>query len=323
MTRISKQWLPIAAAMLVAASAQAQAQRYPEKQITFVVPFAAGASTDLGARALARAVSEDVKQTIIVENKPGVDGLVGVQAFARMPADGYSILVSSSSTHVLNQHLYKSLPYDPVKDFIPVAMLYRGIQLIVVKGDSPIKSLQDLIDRAKANPGKLSFGASTATTRLAVEMFKQFSGTQFLYVPYKGVAPYLADLMSGTIDIASADVQSLRPLIEAGKLRALGVTSRNRHFLLPNVPSMDESGLKGLEFTYYAGVWLPAGTPAAIVNRVHDFTYKAVKSPVLSKFFTDSGAEIIELSLAEMAAHQAADIERLGKVVKGAGIQPQ
>lgn len=314
------------AALLVALAvspAGAQAQRYPERMITMVVPFGAGASTDVATRTLARALSEEVKQPVIVENRPGVDGLVGLQTFARAAPDGYSVLISSGSTFVLNPHLYKSLPYDPVKDFIPITMLYRGIQVLVVGGDSRIRTIQQLIETARANPGKLSFGASTATTRLAIELMQQIAGVKLLYVPYKAVGPYLADLMSGTIDLASADVQSLRSLIESGKLRALGVSSTNRHYLLPNVPTVEESGVKGYEFSYWVGTWLPGGAPGPVVTRLHELLYKVVKTPEMRKFITDGGAELVDYSLLELAALQAAELEKFGRVIRGAGIQPQ
>ena len=301
----------------------ASAQQYPARAITIVVPFGPGASTDMGARAYARALSEDTGQPVVVENKPGVDGLVGVQAFTRLPADGYSVLVSSSSTHTLNPGLYKQLPYDAQKDFIPVSMLYRGIQILVVKGDSPIKTLQDLADRVRANPGKVSFGASTPLTRLSVEIFRQSVGGQLLYVPYKAVGVFIADLMGGVIDMASADVPTLRGLIESGKLRALAVTSRTRHPALPNIPTMDESGLKGAELTYYAGSWLPTGAPPAIVTRLSELSVKAVKSAIMAKFINDSGAEAVEMSPSQLAAHQAAETEKMTKLLRAAGVQPQ
>jgi len=301
----------------------AHAQQYPTRPITIVVPFGPGASTDMGARAYARALSEDTGQPVIVENKPGVDGLVGVQAFTRTPADGYSVLVSSSSTHTLNPGLYKALPYDAMKDFIPVSMLYRGIQILVVKGDSPIKTLQDLTDYARANPGKITYGVSTPVTRLAIEMYRQGVGVQLLYVPYKAVAPYVADLMGGVIDMASADVPTLRPLIDAGKLRALAVTSMTRHRMLPNIPTLDEAGVKGAEFTYYAGSWLPAGTPAAVVSRLSELSVRAVKSPIMGKFINDSGADAVEMSPSQLVAHQAAEIEKMTRLLRAAGVQPQ
>ena len=301
----------------------AHAQQYPTRLITIVVPFGPGASTDMGARAYARAISEDTGQPVVVENKPGVDGLVGVQAFTRLAADGYSILVSSSSTHTLNPGLYKALPYDAMKDFIPVSMLYRGLQILVVKGDSPIKTLQDLTDRARANPGKITFGVSTPVTRLAVEMYRQGVGVQLLHVPYKAVAPYVADLLGGVIDMASADVPTLRGLIDSGKLRALAVTSITRHRMLPNVPTLDEAGVKGAEFTYYAGSWLPAGTPPAVVNRLSELSVKAVKSAIMAKFINDSGADAVEMSPSQLVAHQAAEIEKMTRLLRAAGVQPQ
>ena len=301
----------------------ASAQQYPTRTITIVVPFGPGASTDMGARAYAKAISDDTGQPVIVENKPGVDGLLGVQAFTRLPADGYSVLVSSSSTHTLNPGLYKTLPYDAVKDFTPVAMLYRGIQILVVKGDSPIKSLQDLTDRAKANPGKITYGVSTATTRLAVEMYRQGAGVDLLYVPYKAVGPYVTDLLGGVIDLASADVPTLRPLIDAGKLRALAVTAPTRHRMLPNVPTLEESGLKGAVITYYAGAWLPAGTPTAIVNRLSELSTKAIRSAAMQKFLNDTGSEAVEMNPSQLAAHQSAEIEKMTKLLRAAGVQPQ
>ena len=309
--------------VLLTISFASHAQRYPERLMTLIVPFGAGASTDIASRTIARALSDEIRQAVIVDNKPGVDGLVGLQAASRSVPDGYTVLISSGSTFVLNPHLYKTLPYDPVKDFSPITILYRGIQVLVVGPQSKLRSIQDLLDSARANPGGISFGASTATTRLAIELMQQAAGLKLLYVPYKAVGPYLTDLMSGQIDLAAADVQTLKPLIDSGKLRALGATSANRHALLPGVPTVDESGVKGYEFSYWVGAWLPAGAPAPVIARLNELMVKVVKSPEMRKFITDSGGELVDINLSAMTALQASEFEKFGRVIRGAGIPAQ
>ena len=316
-------WHAVVMVFALVISNSALAQRYPEKVVTLIVPYAAGASTDLTARALAKTLADDTKQPFIIENKPGVDALVGTQLTARSAPDGYTILIAGGSTFVLNPHLYKQLAYDPVRDFTPVSLLYRLTQVVVTGATSSFNSLQDLVGQAKQSPGKLTFAASAATQRLIFEMIQQMTGTNMLYIPYKGAAAYLADTSTKVIDASAADVLSVRGMIDAGQLRGLGVTSKSRHALLPKVPTIDEAGLRGFELTNWVGAWVPAATSLVVSTRLNELFNRAAKSPALQKFIIDGGGETLELNLTEFAALQAADMEKFGRAIKAAGIQAQ
>ncbi len=253
---------PTLLAAFAAAPAWAQG-KYPERPITFVVPFAAGSATDQLARALGASITADTKQAVIVDNKAGASGMMAAQAAARAPADGYTVLISTNTTHAANEHLYKKLPYDPVKDFVPVTGLGKGGQVLVVRADAPYKSVADLLAKAKKEPGKLSFGSGSSSSRVAGEMFKQLSHTEILHVPYKSNPQALTDLLGGQIDMMITDTATGVPQIKGGKVKALGVSTTKRIALLPDVPTIDEAGVKGYDMGYWFAAWVPANTPAA------------------------------------------------------------
>jgi tripartite-type tricarboxylate transporter receptor subunit TctC len=224
--------------------------KYPEKAVTFVVPFAAGSATDQLARALGSSITHDTKQAVIVDNKAGASGMLAAQAVARAPADGYTVLITTNTTHAANEHLYKKLSYDPVKDFVPVTGLGKGGQVLVVRTDAPYKSVGDLVSKAKQEPGKLSFGSGSSSSRVAGEMFKQLSGTNILHVPYKSNPQAITDLLGGQIDFMITDTATGVPQIKGGKLRALGASTTKRNPLLPEVPTprdLDRDDLRCLQ----------------------------------------------------------------------------
>lgn len=229
------------------ASAQ-QAANFPSKPITFVVPFAAGSATDLIARALGQAVTQSTGQSVIVENKGGASGMIAAQAAARAPADGYTVLITTNTTHAANEHLYKKLAYDPVKDFVPLTGLGKGGQVLVVNASAPFNSVQELLEHAKKNPGKLSFGSGSSSSRMAGEMLKQLGGVDILHVPYKSNPLAITDLMGGQIDLMITDVSTGVPQIQAGKLKALGFSTEERSVMLPDVPTIAEAGVNRPEF---------------------------------------------------------------------------
>ena len=206
-------------ALLVAATlvpgAFAQAGKYPAKALTFVVPFAAGSATDQLARALAQSITEQTKQAVVVENKAGASGMLAAQSAARAPADGYTVLITTNTTHAANEHLYKKLPYDPVKDFMPVTGLGKGGQVLVVKADSPYKNVAELVADAQKSPGKLSFGSGSSSSRVAGELFQQMAGTQILHVPYKSNPLAVTDLLGGKITMMITDTSTGVPQIKA------------------------------------------------------------------------------------------------------------
>ena len=316
----------LAAALLAAfAAAPACAQgKYPERPVTFIVPFAAGSATDQLARALGASITADTKQAVIVDNKAGASGMMAAQAAARAPADGYTVLISTNTTHAANEHLYKKLPYDPVKDFVPVTGLGKGGQVLVVRADAPYKNVADLLARAKKEPGKLSFGSGSSSSRVAGEMFKQLSGTDILHVPYKSNPNALTDLLGGQIDMMITDTATGVPQIKGGKVKALGVSTTKRIALLPDVPTIDEAGVKGYDMGYWFAAWVPANTPAPVVARLRELLASGTRSASAKSFYESTGTEAWTTASSEELAHfQAAEAQKWGKVIKSAGIEPE
>jgi len=297
--------------------------KYPEKPVTFIVPFAAGSATDQLARALGNSITQDTKQAVIVDNKAGASGMMAAQAAARATADGYTVLITTNTTHAANEHLYKKLAYDPVKDFVPVTGLGKGGQVLVVRTEAPYKSVADLVVKAKHEPGKLSFGSGSSSSRVAGEMFKQLSGTNILHVPYKSNPQAITDLLGGQIDFMITDTATGVPQIKGGKLRALGVSTTRRNPLLPDVPTIDEAGVKGYDMGYWFAAYVPAATPAPVVQRLRELLVAAVRSAPAKTFFDGAGAEPWTTTPDELAKFQAAETQKWGKVIKAAGIEAE
>jgi tripartite-type tricarboxylate transporter receptor subunit TctC len=313
----------LAALAAATLSAPALAQAYPSKPIVFLVPFAAGSATDQLARALGQSITEQTKQAVVVDNKAGASGMMAAQAAARAAADGYTVLITTNTTHAANEHLYKKLPYEPVKDFAPVSGLGKGGQVLVVNVASPYKSVADLVAAAKKSPGKLSFGSGSSSSRVAGEMFKQLSGTDILHVPYKSNPMAITDLLGGQIDLMITDTSTGVPQIKAGKLRALGYSTQKRSAMLPEVPTIDEAGVKGYDMGYWFAAYVPAGTPAPVVARLNELLGAAVKSAAAKTFFDTAGSEPWTTSPGELASFQAAETRKWGGVIKAAGIEPE
>jgi tripartite-type tricarboxylate transporter receptor subunit TctC len=311
------------AATALAAAGPSFGQAYPAKPITFVVPFAAGSATDQLARALGQSVTEQTKQAVVVDNKAGASGMLAAQQVARAPADGYTVLITTNTTQAANEHLYKKLPYDPVKDFVPVTGLGRGGQVLVVRADSPYKSVADLIADAKKRPGKLSFGSGSSSSRVAGEMFKQLTHTDILHVPYKSNPNAITDLLGGQIDFMITDTATGVPQIKGGKLRGLGVSSIKRNPLLPELPTLDEAGVKGYDMGYWFAAYVPAGTPAPVVSRLHDLLVAATRSTPAKTFFDSTGSDAWTTTPDGLAKFQSTDAQKWGKVIKAAGIEPE
>jgi len=310
-------------ALALGASGPSFGQAYPSKPVTFIVPFAAGSATDQLARALGQSITEQTKQAVIVDNKAGASGMMAAQQAARAPADGYTVLITTNTTHAANEHLYKKLPYDPVKDFVPVTGLGRGGQVLVVRADSPYKSAADLIADAKKRPGKLSFGSGSSSSRVAGEMFKQLTHTDILHVPYKSNPNAVTDLLGGQIDFMITDTATGVPQIKGGKLRGLAVSTTKRNALLPELPTLDEAGVKGYDMGYWFAAYAPAGTPAPVVSRLRDLLVAGTKSAAAKTFFDGTGSDPWTTTPDELAKFQHADAEKWGRVIKAAGIEPE
>ena len=325
MTHRSKRSALALTAMVIAiSSAAALSQgKYPDKPITFIVPFAAGSATDQLARALGQSITEQTKQAVVVDDKAGASGQIAASAVAKAAADGYTVLITTNTTHAANEHLYKKLSYDPLKDFQPVTGLGKGGQVLVVRADSPYKSVADILAKAKKDPGKLSFGSGSSSSRVAGEMFKQLSHTDILHVPYKSNPNAITDLLGGQIDMMITDTATGVPQIKGGKLRPLAVSTSKRIPLLPDVPTIDEAGVKGYDMGYWFAAYVPHGTPAPVLTRLHELLVNGVKSAQARQFFEGAGAEGWTTSPEDLGKFQASETQKWGKVIKAAGIEPE
>ena len=310
-------------ALAIVPAAYAQATRYPDHPLTFVVPFAAGSATDQLARAIGTSITEQTKQPVVVDNRAGAGGMIAAQVAARSAPDGYTVLITTNTTQSANEFLFKKMPYDPVKDFAPVSGLGKGGQILVVKADSPYKTVSDLLAKARAEPNKLSFGSGSSSSRVAGEMFKQLSHTDILHVPYKSNPQAVTDLLGGQIDLMITDSATGLPQIKGGKLRALGYSTRTRSALLPDVPTIEEAGVKGYDMGYWFAAYVPAGTPPASIARLHELIVAAVKSSAAHTFYDSTGTEVWTTTPAELASFQAAETQKWGRVIKAAGIEPE
>jgi tripartite-type tricarboxylate transporter receptor subunit TctC len=315
----------IAAALLAFASVAPLAAfaDYPEHPITFIVPFAAGSATDQLARALGQAVTDSTKQAVIVDDKPGANAFIGAQAAAKAPKDGYTVFITTNTTHAANEHLFKKLPYDPVKDFEPVTLLSKGGQILVVNNSLPVNSVGDLVKLAKSKPGKLSFGWGSSSSRIAVELFKQMTGTYIVSIPYRSNPPAVTDLIGGQIDLMITDMATGLPQVKAGKVKALGVSTLKRTSLAPELPTISEAGVKGYEMSFWFAAYVPAGTPPAVVARVNEILVKANKSPAVTAFYAQNGFEALTSTPDELRKFQAAESDKWRKIITSAGIEKE
>jgi len=314
----------LAAAALGLAPLPGQAQAFPDKAITFVVPFAAGTATDQIARALGNGVTAETKQPVVIDNKAGASGFIASQQVAKAPADGYTVLITTNTTHAANEHLFKKLPYDPVKDYAPVAALGKGGQIMVVNPSFPAGSVAEFIALAKKEPGKYSFGSGSSSSRMAGELLQQMAGIRLLHVPYKSNTLAVTDLLGGQIHMMITDTATGLPQVKAGKLRALGVSGAQRSPLAPDVPTIAEAGVKGYEMGYWFAAYAPAKTPPAVVRRLNELLVKAAKSEAAkAAFYEPTGTEVFTSSPEELAKFQAAESQKWGRIVKAAGIEAE
>jgi tripartite-type tricarboxylate transporter receptor subunit TctC len=301
-----------------------RAQSFPEKPITFVVPFAAGSATDQIARAIGQAVATETKQAVVVDNKGGASGFIASQLVAKAPADGYTVLITTNTTHAANEHLFKKIPYDPVKDFAPLTGLGKGGQIMVVSPAMPAKTVADFIAMAKKEPGKYSFGSGSSSSRMAGELLQQMADIKLLHVPYKSNPLAITDLLGGQIDMMITDTATGLPQVKAGKLKALGMSSAKRSPLVPEVPTMAESGVPGYEMGFWFAAYAPAGTPPAVVKRLNELLVRAARSDAArTGFYEASGTEIFTTTPEELGKFQAAESQKWGRIIKAAGISPE
>ena len=315
----------LAAALACAALPPQAAAAYPDKPIRLIVPFAPGGSTDILGRLLAEALLPILGQPVIVENKPGAGGNIGGDFVARAAPDGYTLLLAAAGPTVVNPSLYANMPFNPAKDLAPITCLEREHNLMVVTKSMPVKTLQEFLQYARANPGKLSFGSpgNGSPAQLAGELLKQQTGIQAEHVPYKGSGPAITDLVAGHIDFMIDNMPALLPQVKAGGLRALAVPSDQRATAAPDIPTFDEAGQKGFVVMAWKGLMAPAGTDPAVIERVHAAVVKALQDPQLRARFQELGAEPLASTPAEFARQIADETAWWAKLVKSTGTRIQ
>ena len=307
--------------VVFALSTSAFAQTWPAKPIKWIVPFAPGGTTDILARTIGEKLTVALGQPVIIENKPGAGGGVGAEFTAKAPPDGYTIMGGTISTHAINASLYKSLPYDPVKDFVPITLIARVPNMLVVNPDIPAKNVTELITLLRANPGKYSFASSGNGTsqHLSGELFKSMAGVDMQHIPYKGSPPALQDVVGGQVAMTFDNITTAWPLAKGGKLRALAVTTAKRSAVAPEVPTLSESGLAGYEVGSWQGVFAPASTPPAIVKRLNVEIVKIINMPDVKEKLIGLGAEPVGNTSEEFGALVKTEVVKWAEVVKKSG----
>jgi tripartite-type tricarboxylate transporter receptor subunit TctC len=317
--------LLIAVGTLGATFASAQAQDFPSRPITLVIPFAPGGSTSIVGRGIAEKMSEFLGEKIVIDNRPGAGGTVGTRAVAKSAPDGYTLLLGYTGTLAIGPSLYKNVGYDPRKDFAPVGMIGNAPNSLVVNPDFPAKTLAELIAYAKANPGKLNFGSAGAGTasHITGEYFARAAGITLVHIPYKGTGPALTDLLGGHIPMAFAPIPASHSNVAAGKLRALAVTSPGRSGLLPDVPTIAESGIPGFDASLYYGLAAPAGTPRPVVDKLNKVLREALASEEVKRQLGNDGTDITPGSPEDYAALIDRDEKKWAQLVKASGVEPE
>jgi tripartite-type tricarboxylate transporter receptor subunit TctC len=310
-----------AAAIAALTAATLVSAQYPTKPIKMIVPFPPAGSTDISARAVAGKLGERLGQPVVIENKPGAGGNIGTDVVAKAAPDGYTLVVGTVGTHAINPSLYSKMPYDHLRDFAPVILLSTTPNVLVVPAAFPANSVKDVIAMAKAKPGILTFASSGSGTsiHLSGEMFKSMAGLDMTHIPYKGSAPMLIDLMSGQVNMAFDNLSASMPHIKGGKLRALATTGATRSPALPDIPTVAEAGLPGYESTSWNAVYVPAGTPKEIVERLNREIRAILESPETRRFFAEQGAESGGGTPEQLAAFMRAETTKWSKVVKDSG----
>jgi tripartite-type tricarboxylate transporter receptor subunit TctC len=309
-------------ALGAATLAVAQAQSWPSRPVRLVVPYPPGGPVDVSARLLAAPLQAALGQPVLVENKPGAGGNIGADFVAKSAPDGYTLVMGAIATHAINPSLYPSIPYDALKDFRHVTLVVQVPNVLIVNADLPAKSVKELVALAKERPGRLDFasGSTGSTGHLAGELFKQMTGTYMVHIPYKGAPPAVADLMAGRVHLMFDNLASALPNVKAGKVRGLAVTTMKRSSFLPELPTLDESGLKGFDMTTWWGVMAPAKTPQAVVDRLSAEILKAMDAPEVKDRLRAMGSEPPAVRTPEaFTAFVAAELKTYAALVKRSG----
>ncbi len=299
----------------------AQAQTYPTKPVRIIVPFAAGGPADIYARAIGQKLQDSLGQTFVIDDRPGAGAVIGTEAAAKTPADGYTLLMMSN-THTVNESLLKIKPYDLLRDFTPVAAVNYSDLVMVVHPSVQASTLKEFIDLAKAKPGTLNYASSGPGTpyHMAGELFKSMAGVDVVHVPYKGSAGARTDVMGGQVQMMFDAVTTMAPLVRSGRLRALGTTGLARSSVLADVPTVAEAGVPQYEATIWLGIMAPAGTPKAIVDKLNAEINKVLAKPEVKDAWGKQGAITMSMSPEQFGKHLRADIEKWARIVKSAAI---
>lgn len=318
-------WTALGLASILAPPSAASAQDYPSHVIRLILPQPPGGAIDLIARTLAEPLSEQMKQPVIVENRPGANGGIAAADVARSTPDGYTLFMAVDTNLVVNPTLYSDLPYDPFRDFAPISVLTRTELVLVANPKLPANNVRELIAYAKANPGKLNYASIGLGTQqhLGMELFKLMTDTKITQIEYRGTAPAITDVMAGRADIMITGPPSAKAMAQSGKLKLLAVTGKQRHPLMPAVPTVAESGVPGYEVTGWFGVLAPARTPAPILDRLTAEIHKAVAHPRFRQTMTNAGLEVVGSTPAQMLVLMRSDTEKWAQVIKATGAKIQ
>ncbi len=310
---------------LIALQGGAQAANYPDKPIRMLVGFAPGGGTDTTARTIAQPMSEALGQQVVVDNRPGAAGNIAADIASKSPPDGYTVLMGTIAALAINPSLYKSLPFDPIRDFEPVTLAVSSTNVLAVHPSVPVKNVRDLIALAKSQSGKLSYGSSGVggAGHLAGVLFDNMAGTTMVHIPYKGGAPAMIALIGGEVQLVFATAETAVPQIKTGKIRALGVTMAKRTALLPDLPTIAEAGVPGYEANNWYGILLPAKTPRAIVDRLNRDTVKILNSPAIKELLFRQGLDASASTPQEFSTYIKSEMTKWAKVVKTSGAKAE
>jgi len=301
-------------------SAAQTTNTYPNQAIRMVVPYPPGGPTDITARVVAAEMSKTIGQSVVIDNRPGASGMIGSEMVTKATPDGYTLL-ANASIHVINPSVYPDMRFDAIKDFTPITQLAQVPLVLVVPANSPIKSVKDLVEYAKANPGKVNFGSagSASAQHLAGESFKIAAGIQMQHIPYKGSAPALTDLAGGQLQLMFDSMPSATPMINSGKLRAIAVTTTARAKARPDLPTIAESGFPGFDISTWYAYWAPKGTPADIIEKLATSAAQALKNPAVIAKYEAMGAKPVGSTPAKFAAYVESEARKWNDIVKKSG----
>ena len=313
----------IVSVVLAAMPSLATAQAYPAKPIRWISPWPAGGANDIFSRAIGQKIGESLGQQVLVDNRPGAAGTIGSDIAAKAPADGYTLVMGSSPTHAIAPALYPALPYDPLRDFSAVTLVGSVPNVLVLHPSVPAKTVKEFIAVAKARPGKLNFASTGNGTsqHLSAELFKFMAGLDMVHIPYKGTAPALTELVAGQVDLAFENMPALIPHIQAGRLRALAVTTTKRSAVMPELPTIAEAALPGYDASVWFGVFAPAGTPRPVIDRLHGEILKALQTQDLKSRMVAMGTDVSGMGPDDFSAYVRKEIPKWANLVIAAGVK--